>query len=101
LGGCIRALVAANEAAAGGIRRPCLPRDIVRGHRLPEWNVRLRNQHIHRVHLRGLNRLRLLVGSAREIGGKAAGTDCDGQDDNACGIHTLHFPRYAAALAPS
>ena len=34
----------------------------------------------------------------RKICGNAAGTDSDGQDDNACGIHTLHFPHYAATL---
>jgi hypothetical protein len=42
----------------------------------------------------------LVVGPARKIRGNAAGTDSDGQDHNACGIHTLHFPHYAATLPP-
>jgi hypothetical protein len=40
----------------------------------------------------------LIVESACRICSNAAGTDSDGQDDNACGIHTLHFPQYAATL---
>jgi hypothetical protein len=40
--------------------------------------------------------------------GKSAGEECgnaasavgDGQVDNASGIHTLHFPHYAATLPP-
>jgi hypothetical protein len=42
----------------------------------------------------------LVVGSTCTMGGDAAGNDSDGQDDNACGIHTLHFPHYAATLPP-
>jgi hypothetical protein len=45
-------------------------------------------------------RERLVVRSAREICGDAAGTDSEGQDHNACGIHTLHFPQDAATLPP-
>ena len=40
------------------------------------------------------------VGSAYKIGGNAAGADGNGKDHNACGIHTLHFPHYAATLPP-
>ena len=43
---------------------------------------------------------RLVVGSAGEICGNAASADGDGQNDNASGIHTLHFPHYAATLPP-
>jgi hypothetical protein len=39
-----------------------------------------------------------MVGSCAT--GAAAGADSDGQDHNACGIHTLHFPHYAATLPP-
>ena len=82
-------------------RRPGLPLHVVRGDRLAERDVGLRDQDVdgRRAGDRA-ERARLLVGSAREIGGNAAGADSDGQDDNACGIHTLHFPHYAAALAP-
>ena len=61
----------------------------------------LRDQNVHGRQLRDrLGRSRLVVGSTRKICGNAAGTDSDGQDDNACGIHTLHFPHYAATLPP-
>ena len=52
------------------------------------------DEHVHGLqicHRRG--RSRLVVGPARQIGGDAAGTERDGQDDNACGIHTLHYLR--------
>ena len=42
----------------------------------------------------------LAIRSACEIGSDTASTDSDGQDDNACPIHTLHFPHYAATLPP-
>ena len=47
-----------------------------------------------------LGRRGLVAGSAGEICGNAASADGDGQDHNACGIHTLHFPHYAATLPP-
>ena len=50
--------------------------------------------------LRDRRRRGLFAGSAGEICGNAAGAEGDGQDDNACGIHTLHFPHYAATLPP-
>jgi hypothetical protein len=42
----------------------------------------------------------LVAGPVRETGGSFAGTGSEGQDHNACGIHTLHFPHYAATLPP-
>ena len=68
---------------------------------LAEADVGLRDQDVDGLQLRDrLGRRGLVVGPAREICGNAAGTESDGQDDNACGIHTLHFPHYAATLPP-
>ena len=69
--------------------------------RLAEADVGLGDENVDGLQLcerRG--RLRLVVGPARKICGNAAGTDSDGQDHNACGIHTLHFPQNAATLPP-
>ena len=45
-------------------------------------------------------RRRRMVRAARQVRGGAAGADGDRQDDNACPIHTLHFPTNAATLTP-
>nr|HEV8010982.1 hypothetical protein [Bradyrhizobium sp.] len=47
-----------------------------------------------------LGRERPAVGPVREICGNVTGIVSGGQNDNACGIHTLHFPHYAATLPP-
>ena len=68
---------------------------------MAEADIAFRNENVHGLQLGNrFSRSRLVVGSTRKICGNAAGTDSDGQDDNACGIHTLHFPHYAATLAP-
>jgi hypothetical protein len=41
-----------------------------------------------------------VVGSTRKTRRNAASADGNGKDHNACGIHTLHFPHYAATLPP-
>src|SRR5437899_12973993 len=49
--------------------------------------------------LHGLKRRgRLVVGPAGAECGNAVSAVGDGQVDNASGIHTLHFPHYAATL---
>src|SRR5882724_3381700 len=89
----------ADEAAVGGCGRPALPLHVVGLDRLAEANVRFCDENINRRHLRDwLGRNFGPVGSAGKICGNAASADGDGQDDNACGIHTLHFPHYAATL---
>jgi hypothetical protein len=47
-----------------------------------------------------LGRERLVVGPVRGICGNVTGIVSGGQNDNACGVHTLHFPHYAATLPP-
>ena len=100
LGGCIGAFVAANEAVACGRRRPGLPLKVSRRDRLAEADVGLRNEDVLGWQLCNRRGGRLVVGPACEIRGDAAGTDSDSQDDNACCIHTLHFPHGAATLPP-
>ena len=99
--GGIRAVAAANEIAAGGRGRPGLPLHVFGLDRLAKADVGLRHQNVHGLQLRDrFGGKRFVVGPTRKICGNAAGTDSDGQDDNACGIHTLHFPHYAATLPP-
>ena len=94
-------LAAADEVAAGGRRRPGLPLQIVRLDRLAEADVGFRDQNVDGLAAaRPAGRRGRFVGPAGEICGNAAGAESDGQDDNACGIHTLHFPHYAATLPP-
>jgi len=66
------------------------PRGLPRGLRLRR--LKLRNR-------RGGHR-KPANGSAGEGCGNAASANGDGQNDNASGIHTLHFPHYAATLPP-
>ena len=101
LGRRIRPFVAADEDVARGRRRPGLPLQVLGLDRLAEADVGLGDENVDGRQLRDRRgRSRLVVGSARKICGNAAGADGDGQDDNACGIHTLHFPHYAATLPP-
>jgi hypothetical protein len=94
------ALVAADETVAGGRGRPGLPLQILGLDRLAEADVGFRDENVHGLQLRDRRRgAGFVVGSAREICGNAAGTESDGQDDNACGIHTLRPPFAAPASA--
>ena len=93
--------VAADEGVARGRRRPGLPLHVFGLDRLAEADVVFGDEDVHGLQLRDrFGRRRLVVGSARKICRNAAGADSDGQDDNACGIHTLHFPHNAATLPP-
>ena len=94
-------LAAANEIVASGGRRPGLPLHVLGRDRLAEADVVFRDQDVDGLQLNDrCSRQRFVVRPAREVGGNSAGTDGDGQHDNACGIHTLHFPHYAATLPP-
>jgi hypothetical protein len=77
-----------------------LPLYVGRRDRLAETDIGLGNQNVHGLQLRNRLGRRRLVGPARKVRGNSAGTDSDDQDDNACGIHTLHFPQNAATLPP-
>ena len=77
--------------------------------RLAEADVGLGDQDLDRRQLRdGLGRRGRAVRAARQIGGNAAGTQRNGQDDDTCGIHTRYSPLsrreafgHAAASIPS
>ncbi len=70
--------------------------------RMAEGDVALGDENVDGGHLRrGRGNLsRPVVGPAREICGHAASAYSDGQNHNACGIHTLHFPHDAATFPP-
>ena len=92
LGRCIRPFAAANEHAASGGCGPGLPLHILGLDRLAEADVVFRDEDVHGLQLGDrLDRRRCVVGSTGKICRNTAGTDSDGQDDNACGIHTLTF----------
>ena len=60
--------------------------------RLAEADIGLGHQHVDGLQLRDRRRRRrLIVRSTRKICRDAAGTERDGQDDNAGGIHTLYL----------
>ena len=92
------ALLARLMKLPGRRLRPCLPLQIVRFDRLAETDVRFCDQNFDRWKLRNWRRRGFFAGSAGEICGNAASAEGDGQDDNTCPIHTLHFPHYAATL---
>ena len=89
LGRCIGTIVTADKAVARSRRRPRLPLHSLCGHRLAKTDVGLRNENVHGLQRDRLGGGRLLTQSTREICGNAAGKKSDGQDDDACGIHTL------------
>src|SRR6476620_1917580 len=88
LGRRIGPLAAANEDVAGRRRRPGLPLQVLGPDRLAEADIGFGDEHVYSWQLRNRrDRRRLVVRSTGEICGNAAGTDSDGQNDNACGFH--------------
>src|SRR5437867_2546072 len=80
---------AADKAVARSRRRPRLPLHSLGGHRLAKTDVGLRDKNVHGLQRDRFGGGRLVADSTREICGNPAGNESDGQDDNACGIHTL------------
>ena len=90
---------AANKTVACGRSRPGLPPHVLRRDRPVKADVGAGNKSVRDLQSHNrFGRERFVVGPTGKICGNAAGAECDGQDDNTCGIHTLTIYACAGCL---
>ena len=95
----VRPLALANERRSGSGRRPHLPAQVLRAHRVAQADIGAGDQDVGRFDLRHRRRGRRIRSSGKQCG-NAAGNDGDKEHNDTRGFHTLRSQTHAAAVQP-